>query len=220
MTNKLSEAIRILSQTSAPNVSDAMGKLLSKNLKHQTMDAGINAVDRSMKVCGPAFTVRCYPGATYAMEKAIVEAPKGSVIVCDGQGSDAGVLMGGLMSTAAMTQGVIGAVIDGATRDIDDIIELKFPMFSRHIVARSGTFAQLGDLQCQICCGGVVVNPDDIIVADCNGVAVVPNEIAMQVATASSELSQWEENVRLEILKGKSLDQAASMFEKPGIQKI
>ena len=214
------DAVAVLAKISVPNISDAMGKGLSRPIKFQTMDAGIKPIDNSLKLCGPAYTVQCYPGATWAMEKAIVEAPTGSIIVCNGQGSDAGVLMGGLMSSLAHTRGVAGAVIDGAVRDIEDVISLGFSLFSRHIVARSGTFAQLGNLQVTITCGGVVVKPGDIIVGDRNGVAVVPIEIASQVAEAAKTLNQWEEKLQQEILGGKTLDEAAAIHAKPSTVKI
>lgn len=220
MTQTKNSPLETLRQCAVPLISDAMGKCLSKPLKHQTMDAGIKPVCPSMKLCGPAYTVQAYPGATWAMELAVAEAPPGSVIVCNGQGSDAGVLMGGLMSTFAKQRGVLGAVIDGAVRDIEDLIQMKFPMFSRHIVARSGTFAQLGDRQITITCGGVVIKPGDIIAGDCNGVVVVPSEILAPVAEASEKLQQWEQNVHKLLLTGKSLNGAAAEIGKPPVIQI
>jgi len=216
----MTAALAKLQLVSAPNVSDVLGKGLSRKFKHQTMDAGIKPIAPSLRLCGPAFTVRCYPGATYAMERAIAEAPRGSVIVCDGQGSDAGVMMGGLMSAVAHTRGVLGAVIDGAVRDIDDVIQLGFALFTRHVVARSGTFDQLGDVQVTITCGGVVVHPGDILVGDRNGVVVIPQAIVTPVADTAEALAQWEDNLHREILNGKSLGEAAGMFPKPPVPTV
>jgi 4-hydroxy-4-methyl-2-oxoglutarate aldolase len=216
----LSNAIMTLSKISVPNISDAMAKGLSKKFKHQTMDSGIMPIDRSFKVCAPAYTVRCYPGATWAMELAVEQAPAGSVIVCDAQGSDAGVMMGELMSATAKVRGVVGAVIDGAVRDIEEVIKMKFPLFSRHIVARSGTFDQIGDAQISITCGGVVINPGDIVAGDCNGVTIIPKEIINQVAQASLALSKWEDNLFQLIQKGKTLSEAAKAFPKPPILEV
>ena len=218
--NSSLEIIETIRQCATPLISDAMGKCLSRPLKHQTMDAGIKPVCPAMKLCGPAYTVQAYPGATWAMELAVAEAPPGSVIVCNGHGSDAGVLMGGLMSTFAKQRGVSGAVIDGAVRDIEDLIKMEFPMFSRHIVARSGTFAQLGDRQIPITCGGVVVQPGDIVVGDCNGVVVVPSEILALVAKASEALQQWEQNIHKMLVAGKTLDEAAAEIGKPPVFPI
>ena len=128
--------------------------------------------------------------------------------------------MGGLMSTFAQKRGIRGAVIDGAIRDVEDIIALGFPLFARHIVARSGTFAQLGDLQEVVTCGLVVVNPGDIIIGDIDGVVVVPHTIARQVAKAAEQLVQFENAVRELLLQGKTLEEAAGLCEKPAIEKI
>lgn len=215
-----SSAIRILANISVPNISDAMAKGLSKKYKHQTMDAGIKPIDRTFKVCAPAYTVRCYPGATWAMEMAVEQAPAGTVIVCDAQGSDAGVMMGELMSATAKMRGVWGAVIDGAVRDIDEVIQMGFSLFSRHIVARSGTFDQIGDLQESITCGGVVVNPGDVVAGDCNGVVVIPKEISIHVAQAAKALSEWEDALCKVIHEGQPLSQAVKKFPKPPIVEI
>ncbi len=212
--------IQQLSGFSAPIVSDAMAKLLSEKLKHQTMDPAIKPIAKSFKVCGPAYTVRCYPGATFAMEKAIAEAPENSVIVCNGQGSDAGVMMGELMSTFAQKRGICGAVIDGAVRDVDDIIALEFPVFARHITARSGTFDKLGDVQKVITCGSVVVNPDDIVVGDINGVVIVPQAIASEVASSAEELQIWENEIKKLLLEGKSLEEASSACKHPAARTV
>lgn len=214
------DAMRILTEVSPPLISDAMGKCLSRPLKSQTMESGIRPVHHSMKLGGPAYTVQCYPGATWVMELAVAEAPAGSIIVCNAQASDAGVVMGGLMSTFAQQRGITGAVIDGAVRDIEDLIELKFPMFSRHIVARSGTFAQIGDRQIPVTCGGVVVFPGDMVVADMNGVTVVPQAHIIPVARAAKGLEQWERQIKRLLMEGRTLDQAAQTIGKPPVVEI
>jgi 4-hydroxy-4-methyl-2-oxoglutarate aldolase len=220
MDKEIVELIDRLAKISSPNISDAMAKLLTKKLKHQTMDAAIKPLDKAMRVCGPAFTVRAYPGATYAMENAIAEAPAGSVIVCDGQGSQAGVMMGGIMSTIAKRNGVAGAVIDGAVRDIDEVIQLGFPVFTRHVTPRSGTFDQLGDLQQIVSCGDVVVRPGDVISGDLNGVVVVPQEILPQVTAASEDLAAFEDELLKQVGLGCSMEEAAAKCQRPAIQEI
>jgi len=216
----IEDAVRRLSGISTPHISDAMAKWLSRKLKHQTLDPGIKPICRGLKVCGPAYTVRCYPGATYAMEKAIAEAPAGCVIVCDGQGSHAGVMMGELMSTFAHRRGIAGAVIDGAVRDIEEVIELGFALFARHVTPRCGTFDKLGDVGQTICCGGVVVRPGDVVAGDDNGVVIVPQDIAPQVAAAAEELHQWETAVKQCILEGQTLEQAAKSCPPPKVRQI
>ncbi len=220
MTNNITNmehAIRLLSRFSTPIVSDAMAKLLPEKLKHQTMDSAIKPIDKNFKVCSCAYTVNCYAGATFAMEKAIAQAPKGSVIVCNAQSSDAGVMMGGLMSTFAKKRGIAGAVIDGAVRDVEDIIEVEFPIFARYINPRSGTFDRLGETGQVITCGSVVVCPDDIVIGDINGVVIVPRKLAVRVAKASEKLQSWEDEIKALLLRGKTLNEAVSICKFPEI---
>jgi len=214
------EAIKILSTLSTPHVADTLAKGLTIHLKHQVMDAAIKPISNTMKVCGPAYTVRAYPGATYATEIAIAEAPARTVIVCDGQGSEAGVLMGGLMSTFAQSRGVLGAVLDGATRDIEEILELGFPMFARHITPRNGCFDQAGDVEHVISCGSVVVRPGDIVVGDLHGVVIVPQEIVVPTALAAKALEEREDAIQKAILAGKTLNEACAQFPSSPPMKV
>ena len=220
VSKKLAEGIIKLNGISTPVISDAMAKGLSVPLKHQAMEAAVKPVRERFTVCGRAYTVQCYPGATYAMEKAVAEAPAETVIVCDGQGSTAGVMMGGLMSTFAQQRGILGAVVDGSVRDIDDIDALNFPVFSRFITPRCGTADPLGDVEQPISCGGVVVQPGDIVAGDMHGVVVVPQGIIEAVATAAVALAKWESQVKEKIMNGMSLEAAVGSCEKPEIQQI
>ena len=209
-----------LKTASSAIISDAMAKCLSKSLKFQTMESCIKPLKQSFKVCGPAYTVCCYPGATYAMEKAVAQAPADSVIVCDGQKSDAGVLMGGLMSLFAKERGIAGAVIDGAVRDIEDIDELNFPVFCRYVTPRAGTFDKIGDTQLTITCGSVVVNPGDFIFGDLNGVVVIPKDIVQEVSIASVGLLNFEKKIKIKLSDGHTLEEAFAATDKPDLVEI
>ena len=126
----------------SPAASDA---LRACGKAFQTMDGGIKPLAHNMRLAGPAFTVRCYPGATWAMEQALESAQAGDVVVVDAGGRDDVIIMGGLMSTRLHQRGIAGVIVDGAVRDVEDIIALGFPVFSRHVVARAGTFAEIGE---------------------------------------------------------------------------
>jgi len=212
--------LKRLGAISTPNIADTLAKGLSRKLKHQVMDSGIHPVTSARNLCGIAYTVRCYPGATYAMEHAIAEAPEGSVLVCDAQGSEAGVMMGELMSTFAKSRGILGAVIDGAVRDIEELEALVFAMFARHITPRNGTFDQLGDSGEIISCGGVVVRPGDVIRGDVNGVVVLQSDWLEPVTEAAEERAAWEDRVKEKVLGGMTLDDAASSESGPRIRDL
>ena len=97
------------------------------------MDGGIRPLQPNMRVAGPAFTVRCFPGATWALEQALELATPGDVLIVDGGGYPDVILMGGLMSMRAQSRGLGGAILDAAVRDVDQIVSLGFPVFARHI---------------------------------------------------------------------------------------
>lgn len=190
----------------SPNVNDALRK---HGKAFQAMQSGITPLASDMKVAGPAFTVRCYPGATWAMEQALEQAKPGDVLVVDGGASPDVILMGGLMSTRAKARGIAGAVLDAAVRDVDEVIGLGFPVFSRHVCPRAGTFAQIGELQVTICCGRLPVNPGDWVVADRSGIVVVPPEMLAQVAETAQAIHQREEAMAARLAAGDSFEQAA-----------
>ena len=194
------------------NVSDAL-----RALGHcfQAMDAGIRPLGVTMKVAGPAFTVRCYPGATWALEQALDLAPAGSVLVVDGGGVTDVILMGGLMSTRAQARGLAGVVIDGAVRDIDDILALGFPVFPRGVCPRAGTFAEIGEWGTTICCGRVPVRPGDWIVADVSGTVVVPAERLAETRAKAEEIHRREAALTPLLRQGKSFKEALEALE-PG----
>jgi regulator of RNase E activity RraA len=128
---------------------------------------------------------------------------KGEVIVIDAGGYMSCDVWGGLTSTAAKVRGLAGAVVDGAVRDVSEIRELEFPVFAKGIVPASPT----GRLQIMahnitITCGGVLVNPGDIILGDDDGVVVIPKEKAEKVLELTKSLSQAEKKVKDAILRG------------------
>lgn len=175
----------------------------------QAMEAAIKPVAPEMKTAGPAFSVRCYPGATWAMEQAFELAHPGDVLVVDGGATPNVILMGGLMSTRMQQHGIAGVVVDGAVRDIDEIIKPGFPVFSRHICPNAGTFAEIGEWQTTVCCGRIPVNPGDWVVADRMGAVVVPKAILEDVFVAAQIIDQREKAMSKHLLQGKTLSEAA-----------
>jgi 4-hydroxy-4-methyl-2-oxoglutarate aldolase len=195
------------------NVSDA---LRSVGRVFQAMDGGIRPLSPEMKFAGPAFTVRCYPGATWAMEKALQLAKPGDVLIVDGGGAADVILMGGLMSTLAQARGLEGAVLDAAVRDIDHIVALGFPVFSRHICPRAGTFDEIGEWQTIVCCGRIPVRPGDWVVGDRNGIVVVPVELLERVVERAMQIHQREDELEVHLREGKSLSESAAAVAANG----
>lgn len=204
----MSEVVNELLRVGSANVSDALRAL---GLHFQAMDGGIRPLHPSMATAGPAFTVRCYPGATFAIEKALELARPGDVLVVDGGGYPDVILMGGLMSTRLKQRGVAGAILDAAVRDVDDIIALNFPVFSRYVCPRAGTFAEIGECQTLICCGRIPVTPGDWVLADASGIVVIPaNQLSATVEKAQA-INQREGQIARHLREGKTLAQAAEL---------
>lgn len=189
-------------------VSDALRSL---GKAFQSLEGGFQAVDPSSRLTGPAFTVRCYPGATWALEQALELATPGDVLVIDAGGRPDLIIMGSLMSLRAKTRGIAGAIVDGAVRDIEEIVQLGFPVFSRYVSPRAGTHAQIGEWQTTICCGRVPVAPADWVVADRSGIAIVPREMIPQVAATSQSIFDREARIEKQLRAGATLADAARL---------
>ena len=141
------------------------------------MDPGIHSIVPGVKAAGTAFTVKCYPGSIITVHRALVRAKPGDVLVVDGEADGrAGALMGELMAREAIDRGLRGIVCDGALRDAAGLRELGFPSFARYVTPRVGVNRRLGLTEVDVTVGGVVVRMGDYILADDDGVAVIPRE--------------------------------------------
>ncbi len=166
---------------------------------------------------GPALTVKLYPGDLVDCLDALAVAQAGDVIVVDAAGETETSIWGGLMAGLCQQKGVVGAVVDGAIRDIDEIKALGFPIFSRAIVPRS-THSPYSrrlepiEVNVPIHCGGVLVFPGDIVLADETGVVVVPREQAGEVLARAQAQAAQEEATRQRIRQGKSVEELLAEF--------
>lgn len=202
--NKSQSVEDIFKRVSTPNVSDAMHR------KGGMM--GLKPVCLNGKFFGRAFTVRAYPGDWSKTVQAIDVAKKGDVIVIDECGSEIAV-WGELATMSAVSRGIAGVVIDGAVRDVDEIKKMKFPVFARHVSPMAGEPKGLGELDVPIRCGGVEVEPGDYILADENGVVVIPKKRALEVANRALYVWEKEERVRKEIHDGKTLGKVIELYK-------
>jgi 4-hydroxy-4-methyl-2-oxoglutarate aldolase len=209
----LSEGFRLVE---AASVSDAMEQLYGTKayMSHDMRPL------MQTKFAGPAVTVLLkkeehHEGAPaqQGMLDAIDEAPAGSVyVIVLEDGLDYGAV-GGLMSTAMKVRGLTGAVVDGSIRDTPQITKLQFPIFSRGI-APSTTINhyRFAGKNIPVTCAGVQVRASDIIVADMDGVVVVPKEKAAEVLKRSQQLDDSEHSMLPFIEKYKSIRQAVAKF--------
>jgi 3-hexulose-6-phosphate synthase / 6-phospho-3-hexuloisomerase len=198
-------------KVSSPNVSDAM--------QRQGAVHGLVAHlrDRTVKVVGPAVTVVTRDGDWAKPVEAIDRAGPGEVIVVDAGGGTTAV-WGELASWSAHGRKVAGVVIDGAVRDLDAILELGFPAFSRHVSSNAGEPKGHGEIGVEVTVGGQRVRPGDWIVGDLSGVVVVPRERAQEIANRSLDVLEHENRVREEIRRGSTLSavQKLERWERVG----
>ncbi|BBB00961.1 putative dimethylmenaquinone methyltransferase [Actinacidiphila reveromycinica] len=165
------------------NLSDAMHGLY-------TMDSGIRpVVTPAARVTGPAVTVAVSPGDGLMLREAIGLARPGDVLVVNAFGATDRAVLGGTVLLAARDRGVAGLVVDGAVRDLDEIASLSLPVAARAVTPRSGTStAGWGEVNVPVACGGVVVQPGDVVAADGDGIVVVPADQAAAVLAAHREV--------------------------------
>jgi 4-hydroxy-4-methyl-2-oxoglutarate aldolase len=189
-------AIAALAEMSTATISDAMFRMGHKN---RTMRHAIKPIDPAMKLHGPACTAHAYPGGTYATGLALQAVQPGEVIVIDAQGFLEAVMWGEICSMQALAAGAAGAVIDGAVRDIAEVIELGFPLFAAGITPGAGTGDRLGEVNLPIQCGGVVVRPGDLIFGDLLGVVVVPPEQLLDVYQWCQDVMEKEAKLKADI---------------------
>jgi 3-hexulose-6-phosphate synthase/6-phospho-3-hexuloisomerase len=192
------KTIELLSRVSTPNISDAMHrKGAMKN---------IHAVCPGTKMAGKAVTVQTFEGDWAKTVEAIDVAVRGDVIVIY-NGSPHVAPWGELATLSCLNKGVVGVVIDGAVRDVDDIRRLNFPVFSVSIMPNAGEPKGFGEINAEIQCCGQTVKPGDFVVGDDNGVVVVPKERSYEIARRAVEVEKTERRIRDEIKRGKTLSE-------------
>jgi regulator of RNase E activity RraA len=181
------------------------------------MHSALRPLARETRFAGPALTVRMEPGNQVDCLDALAVAQAGDVIVVDAAGETETSVWGGLMAGLCRMKGVVGAVVDGAIRDTDEIRDLGFFIFSRAIVPRSthspfsGRMEPL-EVNLPIQCGGVLVRPGDLVIGDEVGVTVVPLEQAAEVLAAAQAQAEKEEQTRKRIREGKSVEELLAEF--------
>lgn len=191
------ETIRdILSQVSAANVSDAMHR--------GGVAPGIYPLAPGMRCFGRAVTVRTAPGDWAKPVQAIDMAGPGDVLVID-VGGIAPAIWGELATNSALVRGIEGVVIDGAARDSGDIRKLGLPLFSKLVCPNAGEPKGFGEIGASVHISGVEVNPGDWILADDDGVVVIPQAQAVEITNRAMDVLERENRIREEIQRGSTL---------------
>lgn len=218
---------RVITDVTRPS-PDAVERLLacrscdiSDVMNRSGTMVGIGAIYPSVaRVAGPAVTVSIPAGGINMVKMGIQQAQAGDVLVVTTQGAASTAMLGGNISLGMQRRGIAAFVIDGAVRDVSEIRELRFPTFARAVVAAAADLGgPLGEVNVPIACGGVVVNPGDIIVADEDGIVVVPPAFANEIADAVAALEAKHEQARETLRRGEvtAIDRITQDFVSQGL---
>lgn len=182
-----------LAKAPAANIGDVFDRLL-------VMDGGIRPFTTATRLVGSALPILTRAGDNLAIHRALDDAQPGDVLVINGQGDLSRAVMGDLIGEIMVSKGVIGAIIDGAVRDVETLAAQGLVVFAR-AATPAGPFKNgPGVIGSPVAVGGVVVSPGDIIVADADGVVLVPHHRAGWAADQVTEVIEKEETLRRRIV--------------------
>ncbi|TMV08375.1 4-carboxy-4-hydroxy-2-oxoadipate aldolase/oxaloacetate decarboxylase [Arenibacterium halophilum] len=203
----------LISRASKSTVADLHEGLGAIASRQGLMHTGMRPVWTGAKICGQAVTSYNYPGDNLLLHVAAKLAEPGDVIVATNGGSAQGALWGDMITYYAQKKGIAGAVIDGAARDTGKLREMAFPVFSTAIAVSHPEKRGPGSVNVPMVVAGVTVNPGDLIVADDDGVLVIPPELVAPAVENAEARAAKEEAFR------SKLDDGSSMYELLGLQK-
>jgi 4-hydroxy-4-methyl-2-oxoglutarate aldolase len=153
-------------------------------------------------IAGPAITVLAQPGDNWMIHVAIEQCQPGDVLVvgCTADNTDG--MFGDLLATSLKARGAKGLIIDAGCRDVKELKDMGFPVWSRAISAKGTVKATLGAVNIPVVCAGVNVEPGDVVVADDDGVVIVPRKLAVEVAAKAQKRFDDEDAKRKKLATG------------------
>ena len=188
-------AVEKLGRFGVATIHEAMGRV-------GLMKTYMRPVYKGARMSGTAVTVLLQPGDNWMMHVAAEQIQPGDVVVAACTTDNFDGFFGDLLATSFQARGAMGLIIDGGVRDVDELEKMGFPVFSRAINAKGTIKATLGSINIDVICAGAQVKPGDVVIADVDGVVVVPAARAQEVADAAEKRESFEGEKREKFAAG------------------